>query len=166
MATTYEKIQSTTLASTATDVTFSSIPATYTDLIIVCNYKIVTGGDFVLQHQLNGDTGTNYSNTYFVGTGSVAASGRATNTTSIDAGYFAANGGNFSTSTTHFLSYSNTTTYKYALTMGANENGLQVANYVNVWRNTSAINSIKTFSASGRTYAIGTMITLYGIKAA
>jgi hypothetical protein len=35
MATTYEAIQTTTLGSAAALITFSSIPATYTDLILV-----------------------------------------------------------------------------------------------------------------------------------
>lgn len=165
MPATYEPIATTTLSTTATDVTFSSIPATYTDLIIVCNYKIVTGGDYVLSHQLNGDTGSNYSSTYLVGTGTAAASGRLTNAVYIDAGYFATNGGSFSTSITHFMNYSNTTTYTTMLTRHANQNGGQVTAYVNLWRSTAAINSIKTFSQSGRTYDTGSTFTLYGIKA-
>jgi hypothetical protein len=166
MAITYEKIYSTTLSSTATDVTFSSIPATYTDLIIVCNFKIVTGASYVLSHQVNGDTATNYSSTYFVGTGSAVAAGNQTNSTYMDCGYLASNGGNFSTSTTHFFSYANTNHNKTMLTLTSNYNGGQVTAYTNLWRSSSAINSIKTFSADGRTYAIGSTFTLYGILAA
>jgi hypothetical protein len=166
MAITYDKINSTTLSSTATDVTFSSIPSTYTDLIIVCNFKIVTGAGYVLSHQVNGDTGSNYSSTYFVGVSGAAASGALTNATYMDCGYFASNGGNFSTSTTHFFNYSNTSHNKSMITTIANQNGAQITTYSNLWRSNSAINSIKVFSADGRTYAIGSMFTLYGIKAA
>jgi hypothetical protein len=48
----------------------------------------------------------------------------------------------------------------------ASQNGGQVTTYVNLWRSNSAINSIKVFSASSKTYAIGSMFTLYGILAA
>jgi hypothetical protein len=167
MAITYDRINSTTLSSTATDITFSSIPSSYTDLIIVCNFKIVAGGDLVLNIQLNGDTGSNYSQVYIAGVpAAAAAAGSTLNSSYIDAGYFGSNAGNFSTSTTHFFSYSNTSHNKSTITTMASQNGGQVTTYVNLWRSNSAINSIKVFSASSKTYAIGSMFTLYGILAA
>ena len=61
MASTYEKIASYTLTSTSTGVTFSSIPATYTDLNLVLNIKGST--DSIPAIRLNSDTAYNYSYT-------------------------------------------------------------------------------------------------------
>ncbi|NBQ97859.1 MAG: hypothetical protein EBU12_06490, partial [Microbacteriaceae bacterium] len=57
---TYSQIASTTLGSAASSVTFSSIAATYTDLVIVVQ-AAVTAGSIALRMQFNSDTGTNYS---------------------------------------------------------------------------------------------------------
>ena len=79
MATTYEAIQTTTLGSAAADITFSSIPATYTDLVLVYIGATVSNNiNYYLR--FNGDTGTNYSYTYLSGTGSAVGSGRGSTT--------------------------------------------------------------------------------------
>ena len=63
MASTYEPIATTTLGSAASSITFSSIPATYTDLrlVLVHTPSASTGN---AQMQFNSDTATNYSYTY------------------------------------------------------------------------------------------------------
>jgi hypothetical protein len=58
---TYEAIATQTLGSAAASVTFSSIPGTYTDLVIVCTPLRVTAGAEELVFQFNSDTGSNYS---------------------------------------------------------------------------------------------------------
>ena len=163
---TYTPIATTTLASPATSYTFSSIPSTYTDLVLIGNTIVSSGTQYEFSVQFNGDTGTNYSNTYLGGTGVVAFSGRATNSTIIDSGYLNANSGNPNTRILNIMNYSNTTTNKTVISRGSGENGGQVIGYANLWRNTAAINSIKIFSISGLTYATGTTLTLYGIQAA
>ena len=62
MPNTYEPIATNTLGSAASSVTFSSIPSTYTDLIVVMNYANSTGLADVF-FRFNGDTGSNYSDT-------------------------------------------------------------------------------------------------------
>jgi hypothetical protein len=62
-ATTYELINSTTLTSNTTTVTISSIPTTYTDLVVKVFMKTernALGWDDV-KVRFNGDTGSNYS---------------------------------------------------------------------------------------------------------
>ena len=61
--------------SSTTTYTFSSIPNSYTDLILVGSIATVTGSDTVA-FRVNGDTTTNYSRTYMYGDGTTAASGR------------------------------------------------------------------------------------------
>ena len=170
MAKTYEAIATTTLASAANTYTFTSIPATYTDLVCVVNGSM-SSADYV-QFQLgNGsiDTGTNYSNTALVGTGSTAYSSRGTTRDSI----FSPEP--FTTSQCNwviqFNNYSNTTIYKSSLfrsnvpvTGGGATFNVNAA--TGLWRSTSAIERIKFSSYYGFNYTAGTTFTLYGIKAA
>ena len=77
MANTYTLIEAQTLGSSAASVTFSSIPATYTDLIIKASTRSArsgSSGDNVIIY-LNGVT-TDMSFTYVEGSGAAASSGR------------------------------------------------------------------------------------------
>jgi hypothetical protein len=84
MPATYEPIATYTASGSPTSYTFSSIPATYTDLYIALN--LTSSGDNAggFQWRYNGDTGSNYSWTYFGGNGSSAFSGRNSSQTFID----------------------------------------------------------------------------------
>jgi hypothetical protein len=168
MAATYEPIATTTLGSAAASYTFSSISSAYTDLVLITNAAITSGGGQDLQIQLgNGsvDTATNYSWTVVQGNGTTASSSSASNTATprINGSYAAI------TTTpaiwiTNLQNYSNTTTYKTYLGRGNNADSGATA-IVGLWRSSSAINTIKIFP-SGSTLAIGSTFTLYGIAAA
>jgi hypothetical protein len=69
---TYTALANITLGSSASSVTFSSIPATYRDLIIVCD--TFASGQSSIDGRLNGDTGNSYSTVRMFGTGSSAGS--------------------------------------------------------------------------------------------
>ena len=163
MARTYESIASQTLGSNTATVTFSSIPQTYTDLILVAAYDLATGGGSMAL-RFNSDTAGNYGVTYLFSNGSISASGRVVNSTSVAAGRAAVGGqgGGF----THIMNYSNTTTYKNALsrsfgTIASASPWLST----NTWRNTNAITTITCTDESGGNFATGGVFTLYGIKA-
>jgi hypothetical protein len=163
---TYALIDSYTAPSGQTSVTFSSIPATYTDLILVVNTIVSSGTGAELSIRFNSDTTGNYSNTYLLGTGSATASGRGTNFTYADCGYLSSNSGNPNTRILHIQDYANTTTFKTIISRASGVNGAQVTAYANLWRKTpEAINSITIFSASSLTYATGSTFKLYGIQA-
>ena len=81
MPTTYEPIATTTLGSAQATITFSSIPSTYTDLVVVVS--ALDSNNATPQLQFNNDTATNYSNTSLNGNGTTAASTRNSNTASI-----------------------------------------------------------------------------------
>jgi hypothetical protein len=167
MPSTYDKIATTTLGSAATSYTFSSIPGTYTDLVLIANTIVSSGTGAELSIRFNGDTTTNYSNTYLLGDGSTTLSGRGANYNYADCGYLSSNGGNSNTRILHIQNYANTTTFKTIISRASGVNGAQVTAYANLWRKTpEAINSITIFSASSLTYATGSIFTLYGIKAA
>lgn len=161
MAVTYTPIATTTLATAASSYTFSSIPSTYTDLILVMT-NINSGIDDI-QLNFNGDVSTNYSRTYLEGNGSAAGTSRISNYTKAQVGYFptSANGG---ISTSQIMNYSNATTYKTLLNR-FNTNGVLSGLSVGMWRSLSAINSI-ALSPQSSSFGVGCTFSLYGIKAA
>ena len=162
---TYTLIASNTLSSSAASVTFSSIPGTYTDLILVSNLKGTTGTkDYVVQ--FNGDTGTNYSWTSLAGDGTSTYSSRVSNGTKGYLEYATYIGTSLNANTiTSFMNYANTTTYKSFLSR-ANNASYGTSAVVGLWRSTSAITSISVFFDQGTNFDTGSTFTLYGILAA
>lgn len=162
---TYTPIATTTLGSAAASYTFSSIPSTYTDLVLVCNTAITTGSSFYLV-QFNSDTGTNYSATRLRGNGTSATSGRDTSVAQI----YTSSGATITTTSLennlimNIMNYSNTTTYKTVIGRD-NAASVETDAYVGLWRSTSAINTIK-ISIGSSTFIVGSTFTLYGILAA
>ena len=161
MASTYTPIATYTLGSATATVTFSSIPSTYTDLVLVASYSAATnstGNSFTF----NNDTGTNYSNTTLFGNGTNPGSQIVTNQTGIQGFYYS-----FSEITTgiiNIMNYSNTTTYKSCLVRSADANGY-IIQRAGLWRSTAAINRLD-ITNSGGNFATGSTFTLYGILSA
>lgn len=162
MPSTYTPIATTTTSGSQTSYTFSSIPSTYTDLILVCNVSADVATSVQIQVG-NGsvDTGSNYSWTYVLGNGSTAVSGRASNSTYYLGGDLATS---VSTDITQFFNYSNTTTNKTVLARGSAA-ALNTYATVGLWRSTAAINTIKVYLETPRYFIPGSTFTLYGIQA-
>jgi hypothetical protein len=169
---TYESIATQTLGSDSASVTFSSIPSTYTDLVIVLSARAVnTGTDFAnYSYRFNGDTGTNYSITVLSGDGSATDSYRNSNATQVNAGYLSVSANTFSAHIVNIQNYANTNTFKTSLSrnnlgrIDASRTATVNA-AVGLWRSTSAINSI-TFNASNGGFLAGSTFSLYGIASA
>ena len=70
MTTTYEFIAKNVLSSNTSSITFSSIPQTYTDLVLIINGG--NTGAVQVAIRFNGDTGNNYSNQSLTGNGATA----------------------------------------------------------------------------------------------
>ena len=160
----YEVISTQTLGSAAASVTFSSIPQTYTDLVLIVNHSVTTGNPSI-HGRFNSDTGSNYSRTRLYGNGSATSSSRATTQTFL--GLSTAVG----SSTTvegimicNILNYANATTYKTCITRN-NAASLGVEASVTLWRNTAAVSTFEVFPDTS-TFTAGSTFTLYGIKAA
>jgi hypothetical protein len=160
---TYEPIATTTLSTTAATVTFSTIPGTYTDLILVISATATTGSTYA-RMQFNSDTGTNYSYTAMRGNGTSADSARITNNASIEITYGNSITQGIGNIIVQIMNYSNTTTNKTALTR-INNAGVETDANVGLWRSTSAITTIDIKIAAS-TFAAGSTFTLYGIKSA
>ena len=168
---TYTQIASTTLGAQSATVVFSSIPSTYTDLILIMQPS-ANIDDENIGLRFNGDTGSNYSYTR-IGANNTAgtySSSRQSNFTRINT--TEATG----TSTTlgnliviaHIMNYANSTTYKTALArsgqQGGTYNGVEL--FAGLWRNTAAINSVTVMQGSTRVFQPGSTFNLYGVTAA
>jgi hypothetical protein len=170
MPATYEPIASITLSSNGTFL-FSSIPQTYTDLIVSGNVRGVNGGtvEYLLM-KFNGSA-TGHTFTQFVGDGASASSNRNT-PGGISPSFFycglmaggTANASNQSTVQFQINSYSNTGANKTAIMqIAADANGSgTVGNVVGSFLSTAAITSIQIQGSNG---TVGNL-TLYGIRAA
>lgn len=159
---TYEAIATQTLGSSASSVTFSSIPSTYTDLVLVA--AAIGTGDLQIYGRVNGDSGTNYSNTFLASNGTSASSIRQNNTNVFQSDYWFAVSTDGGLTTYNFMNYSSTSMNKVILVRsGLGNKGTNAI--VNMWRNTAAINSI-TLTVSANNFATGSTFSLYGITRA
>jgi hypothetical protein len=160
---TYTPIATTTLGSASGTVTFSSIPSTYTDIVLIANGTALSNTGWGLK--FNNDSGSNYSSTYLEGSGTTAISERYTS-----AGLFRTCWNSLWTSSTpanaiiNIQNYSNSTTYKSGVWRSNNSSNYVEAG-VGLWRSTSAINRIDIVTTSAD-FASGSTFTLYGIAAA
>jgi hypothetical protein len=155
---TYTPLATVTLGSSASSVTFSSIPATYRDLIVVFVGSASTAAD--LRIQLNADTGSNYSFVYAFGAppSVFSAAGTQNGLT------FGAVDGNQTLSKISIMDYSATDKHKTSLTRWDSASSNAVAMYASRWANTAAVTSLLVFPTSG-TLSTGATVNLYGIKA-
>jgi len=158
---TYVPIATTTLGSNTNTVTFSSIPSTYTDLVVIKTGSQNASDNLTIN--INGDSGNNYSGTQVDGAAGTANSDRYSNQPHMYV--------NYSNSTSdliigifNFMNYSNTTTYKTMIARNS-DGSFYVGAYVHLWRSTSAINQL-VFSTGGSGIYAGSTFTLYGISAA
>jgi hypothetical protein len=159
--TTYEPIATNTVSgSSTTTVTFASIPATYTDLVLIVNATASVSGTG-MELRFNSDTANNYSSTRLYGTGSGSGtSDRQTNGSFINFAIGSFNTGQLVIA--NIFNYTNTTTFK-TLTLRQNTAGDLLGALVGLWRKTpEAINAISIKIGTGN-YVAGSTFTLYGI---
>lgn len=162
---TYEAIATTSVSSSTTTITLSSIPSTYTDLVLIITAKTSSGADIWLR--VNGDTGSNYSYTELDANGTTVASSRASNQSNglLTDWYGTPTSDNSHICICHLNNYSNSTTYKTMLSR-ANRASSGTDLVASLWRSTSTINSLTLRFSGATTFEVGTVVSLYGIKAA
>ena len=162
----YEVISTQTLGSAVQTVTLSSIPATYTDLVVVVNAQASAQSDLYLT--FNGDTSALYSNTILYGDGTSIGTRRDSRGNAyMVLTYYGAvtTTAGASVHTLNIMNYSNTTTHKTVLSR-CSAGAAGVDESVGLWGSTAAITSITFDIPSTQTFSTGSRFTLYGIKAA
>ncbi len=175
MANTYQLISSTTLGSNQSTVVFSSIPQTYTDLVIRASIRGSGGGtNDQLSIWFNGETsGTNYSYTNLQGNVSSVLSGSASNTSDTRIFWInatAATASTFANVEIYIPSYRASISKPLNAMSMAEDNSTTTRLGTNslLWRNTAAINSItlacQQYVGNGTTILAGSSFYLYGIN--
>jgi hypothetical protein len=170
---TYTPIISTTVSgSSTTSVSLTSIPSTYTDLIMVCYKNDNSPSDSRTNIGFNNDSTTLYSSTGLLTYAGSATSSRNSNRVIIDdyTGGARTLTGIFATTIYHIMNYANTSVYKTIVgRQGSNDTGVVdygTAIVTGLYRSTNAITSIQITGNGTPTFGSGSTFTLYGIKAA
>jgi hypothetical protein len=162
---TYTALANITLGSSASSVTFSSIPATYRDLVIVVSG--VSSGTTWFGFRFNSDTGSNYSNVWMQanadGAAPISGSNSTTNIMPWEANVLQAS--TPFTITTQVMDYSATDKHKTTLSRTGGSVGgvgLMTSAGAGRWANTAAITTVAAV-ASGGSLGAGLTFALYGI---
>lgn len=169
MANTYQLIASTTLSTTSTLVTFSSIPATYTDLVLRFSARLGNAGadDWTIQPNGSNTNGTSRM-VYYDGSGASAAAASTSNASLL----FGTIPGTSITSNTfgsceiYIPNYAGTTT-KPISGISVMENNNSVYAFIHatagLYNNTSSLTSLDV-RGGGSQFVSGSSFFLYGIK--
>ena len=170
MANTYEPIA--TASPTGAAASFTSIPQTYTDLVLVVKARVTSAWD-IFAMQMNGGA-SGYSGTYIEGSGDGGngTCGRGSSEISFRGGYIPGTSysNDWSADTYHIMDYTNTNIYKNCITNArykqTSQGSFGIQAKIGLWQSTAAVTSIVFGTANGGNFASGTTVTLYGIKAA
>ena len=168
MANTYTLIESQVLGSTTASVTFSAIPATYTDLVLKCSARS-TGTSYTMRLKINGTAGS-YSATLLQGSGSAASSAQGTE----QAASYQYGGVNLSTYTANtyasceiyipsYLVSQNKPFSSFAVNE-TNATAVDMFAHASLWSNTAAITTLELSLTGGNSYTATSSFNLYGIS--
>jgi hypothetical protein len=173
MPATYTLISSNVLTSSAASVTFSSIPATYTDLVVRVSARTTQAGpNEVMIYTLNGNTGSNYSRTQLISNASTVISNMASAAANIRAGWQdgdTATANTFGSAEIYIPSYTVTQNKPTSNFSVAENNSAGTADtYINatagLFSITNAITSIAFATINGNNFLSGSSFYLYGIS--
>jgi len=153
---TYTPLANVTLGGTSASVTFSNIPATYRDLILVLEGTSSSASNMTAFY--NGDT-SNGTSVYAGGDGSATFSG--TTATNYVGGIY---GSNRSMNILQIMDYSATDKHKTTI-FRLSVAGSVVTMGTARWASTAAITSVQLDLDGAITFSSGTSLSLYGVIA-
>ncbi len=164
MPTTYKAIATVTVGSGgAANIEFTSIPATYTDLAVLCSLRSARtngGADVVIRFN---NSSTGFTNRRLLGTGSSVGSDTSEWTNGDSDSYTASTFSNAQFYIPNYASSNNKSwSVEHVLENNATEAYATLA--CGLWSNSSAITSIKIYDATNNNWKQYTTATLYGIK--
>jgi hypothetical protein len=172
MANTFTLIASSTVGAGGTSsIDFTSIPSTYTDLVIKYSTRANNAAGVYARTELqfNADTGNNYSSRLLYGTGGAAGSDVATSVNSIRFFYTNLDGttaSSFSNGEIYVPNYTSSNQKSVSMDSVVETNAATTpitALTAGLWTGTSAITSIKIF-VIGYNFMQYSTAYLYGIK--
>jgi hypothetical protein len=161
-------IQKQTLVGTVASVTFSAIPQTYTNLVLVVSAQSNAASDTALQIQYNGDTAAHYTTSQQTIASGTASSSAAGGVTSGKIGLISNTTGNGN----NMAGTSTATIYNYTATFNINATAqaalflssgaaTQFAGQVN-WQGSAAVTSITLIGGAAESFLTGSVFSLYG----
>ena len=165
MPSTYVKLASTTVgAGGASSISFTSIPQTYTDLVVKLSTRTATGGVDNFNISFNGST-TSFTFRELTGNGSSAASssGSLRITGLVNGSTMTAS--TFSNNDIYIPNYAGSNNKSFCAD-AVTENNLTLSYaqlWANLWSNTAAINQITFTCLGGANFAQYSTATLYGV---
>ena len=167
---TYTLIEANILLSDATSLTFSAIPATYTDLLIRASARTDDTNVYgTMSLEYSGGGGGFYSNTLVQGDGASASSARSSSLGN-QRSLYASNGDSSTANTfsnTEWYIPSYTSANKKVVSLFAvgetNAATAYITGYAGLWQGTAIIDSIR-IQAGGSNFKTGSSFYLYGIS--
>jgi hypothetical protein len=167
MATTFIKIASVTVGSGgASSIDFTSIPSTYTDLVVKLSVRTAYAGFQNTKIRFNG-SGTSYSVIRLVGNGSTVASSAYSNSgTELYSGISSFSTSTFSNFEHYIPNYAGSTNKSISIDAVSEANQTEAYAQFNagLWSNTAAITSIAYTNVDGSNFTQYSTAVLYGIK--
>jgi hypothetical protein len=173
MPNTYTLIASSTVGSGgASYVEFTSIPATYTDLLVKCSLRSNRADGTVIDAvalRFNGNSSASYNFTRLTGTGAAASSASGSGDTSLfldNPSSNSATASTFGNSEYYIPNYAGSTNKSVSADAVSENNGTTAYARLTagLWSNTSAITSIRLTPDTGTLWNQYSTATLYGIK--
>lgn len=163
---TYQLIETKTLGTAAALIEFTSIPQTFTDLVVLCSVRSNRAATIDWIYVAFNSNISNYAARYLSGGGGGGASsdsafprifGSATGS-SVTANTFA-------NSSTYVPNYTGSTNKSWSVNQVTENNATEAFAEIvaGLWSNTSAITSIALTPRVGTQFEIGSMVSLYGI---
>lgn len=166
MALTYKLIASTTVgAGGASSIDFSSIPSTYTDLVLHLSLRTNRAAvDDYLVLAINGSTST-FTYRAIEGSGAAASSYSGTNGRSGATDGNSSTASTFSSSQFYFPNYAGSTNKSYSIESAAETNGTTayMTMLAGLWSTTSAITSLSITGGLSSGFVQYSTASLYGI---
>ena len=174
MANTFDLITTTSLTTAATNISFTGIPATYTDLRVTLTARSSLTSPYIQSRfkiQFNSDTSGNYKHRGLTGNGNSTGWSTDTGTgeTAIINQYIPTNGAGaniFNNAIMYIPNYAGST-QKTVNIINAQENNIQTAyiqTIIGLWTGTAAITSIQLTEENGANLTAYSTASLYGIK--
>jgi len=161
---TYSLISSNTLSgNSTTGITWSNIPQTFDDLVIITNWTAINISNIFMRFN-NDSTASAYINTqlfYYTGGASVISGSSLSNKIDCLTVTGGSTNGTWSNQQLYINEYRNTNIWKSITTRGGNNKEINFASAT--WKNTSSIDRIDIFPDG--TLSANSIFTLYGIKA-
>jgi hypothetical protein len=169
---TYTLISSNVLSSSAASVTFSAIPATYTDLVVrVSTRSSVASTQSNLAVELNSDSSALYSATFLFMTGVTPYSQNWTGDTygrtygnTVGSSATSNTFSNFELYLPSYTASQNKPLSTFGVTENNSTNDATITATANLYRSTTAISSLRFFNNDSSNFVSGSSFYLYGIS--